>query len=48
MEEEKFKCLECKEQLYIDELELFGEYYKSADYCDNKKCKRYLVLIKSE
>ncbi len=38
-------CFECKTHLTVHEIEIFNQFYEIGGFCDNEKCKRYLLLV---
>jgi len=37
-------CIECGENLVSHEIEIFNSYYEIGGFCNNKDCKRFLLL----
>lgn len=39
------KCIECGKVLVANEIEIIGMFYEVGGFCDNKDCKRYMLLV---
>lgn len=44
-EQEKINvCSQCKEPMYIHEVDVLGMNYDVGYFCDNEKCPHYKIL----
>lgn len=39
------KCEVCDVDLFLKEIEIYGQLYPIGVYCNNEKCARYLFLL---
>ena len=38
-------CVECGGELVCNEIEILNMFYEVGAFCDNEKCKRYMILV---
>lgn len=38
-------CFECGGSLVANEIDILNMFYEVGGFCDNEKCKRYLLLV---
>lgn len=45
-EEEEFeRCEKCGKELYVKEIEIYGQCVEIGVFCNSKVCERYLLLV---